>query len=531
MKTYELKNDRLAVKFTYDPLLVMVARSLSGRFWHHEERQWTCDATRSNATILEAKGFEAGPVAEKWMRPKPEQLQLPEPDLEIQGLKSELRGYQKQGVRFLNEHGGRALLADEMGLGKTIQALAWIQLNRKTSAPALVICPASLKENWRREVNTHTTLSCVVLAGKYPIHISGDFDVYIINYDVLPGWTDALAQQFKTVILDEGQYIKNRKSKRSKAALKIVKNVPHVISITGTPVVNRPIELFNALSMIRPSLFPSFWKFAERYCGASFDGYGWDFSGATNIKELHNLLVSSVMIRRLKKDVLKELPEKQRVVVPLPLSNESAYKEAEDNTRSWIRDNDRPASALLNGMSQIEALKQEAVSQKMDSVRSWLLDFMEDTDKKVIIFAHHLFVLDALQEICRPFGVVRVDGSVKDRMKIVDRFNNEDGVRVFLGQIQAAGVGINLTAADTVIFVEFEWAPSDHDQAEDRAHRFGQKKAVTAYYLVGQGTVDEDLLRGLDKKRKIISRTIDGTSVDDEDLVSYLLKNIKRRGL
>jgi SWI/SNF-related matrix-associated actin-dependent regulator 1 of chromatin subfamily A len=250
---------------------------------------------------------------------------------------TKLYPYQKTGVKMMEGFNGRALLADEMGLGKTIQALYYHKRNKKGTT--IVVCPASLKFNWAREAANHIKQSSMIVEGRKPPTRAGfkRNRFIIINYEVLSYWVDHL-KKFKPtlLILDECHYIKNRKAKRTRAVQALAKNIDEVIAISGTPLTNRPSELFPVLNLLRPDKFKSFMPYAHRYCDAKKNRWGWDFKGAKNLDELHEKLTSTMMIRRKKMDVLQDLPEKSRNVITIPISNRKEYDEAETDLIAWL---------------------------------------------------------------------------------------------------------------------------------------------------------------------------------------------------
>src|SRR5690606_28043131 len=248
----------------------------------------------------------------------------------------------------------------------------------------------------------------------------------------------------QVIIMDEAHYIKNNSAIRTKATKKLVKRILHVIALTGTPIENRPIEGFNIFQIIEPNLFPNFWTYVHRYCGAHHNGFGWDFSGATNKEELHQILTSTIMIRRRKADVLKDLPEKLYSFVPMELSNETEYRVAEEEFIQYIRFTKGKEAAekakKAEHLVKIEALKQLAVKGKMKQAINWIRDFIED-GSKLVVFAVHKEVIDQLMKEFKNVAV-KVDGStsIKERNKAVEMFQNNEDIKLFIGNIQAAGV-------------------------------------------------------------------------------------------
>lgn len=297
----------------------------------------------------------------------------------------------------------------------------------------------------------------------------------------------------------------------------LVEKIPHRLLLTGTPVLNRPVEAFTLLRALRPAEYDNFFGYAKRYCGAYNNGYGWNFNGASNQAELREKL-RDVMIRREKDQVLTDLPEKRRVTVDVELSNQKAYEKVSRTGRKELEDaiktgNKAGALVILNELRKL------AGEGKIEAAVEWL-ENMLDGGGSVIVFAHHKFVLDAIEGhlIELEIPTVRVDGDVPvaARQQAVDDFQ-AGRARVFLGTPGAAGVGLTLTKAQDVLFVEREWTPSEEEQAEDRAHRIGQTGSVTAWYLNAAGTVDEHFEALVSAKRRVIKNMMAGIDEETDD--------------
>jgi SWI/SNF-related matrix-associated actin-dependent regulator 1 of chromatin subfamily A len=403
--------------------------------------------------------------------------------------------FQLRGVRQLHRFGGRALLADEQGLGKTFQTYLYCSRHPEQK-PVVVVCPASLKFVWEREARRHFGWRAEVLSGTKPPGVSlalSTASLVVLNYDILWPWIPWLKNlKPKLVVLDECQYISGRHTKRTKGVEKLCEGVPHVLALSGTPLTNRPAELFPTLHLLRPDLFPSFYPYGHRYCGAKrnpFSG-GMDYKGSSNLEELHKILLENLMVRRRKVDVLKELPSKTRCVVPLELPDYGEYNRALEDFLGWLGE--------------------------------------RKCDRKLVIFAVHKEVISKLRKHFGK-GCVVVDGStsLKNRRAAVDAFQGSRGCRVFIGNIKAAGKGLTLTAASDVAFAELDWTPGAHLQAEDRAHRIGSKEAVFIHYLVAKGTIEEHLVELLQSKQGTLSAVLDGGSRgEDLDIFDRLTERL-----
>ena len=549
MKTVSLVGDLLHIKFPYDPELVALVRSLPDRRWNAAAKEWTAPADLTTAKQLGEWGFSLSKEVEEWRNQQLKSSSVS--DIDFFRLSPLLMGFQRDGIRFIEQHQGRALIGDEMGLGKTAQALSWLRLHPELR-PAVIICPASIKINWEREIrlwmDEQETVQ-ILFGTDIAQTLFGN--IIIVNYDILPndtiadpddpkhrieiprtGWHEYLSDiKPKVVICDEAHNCKSRSTRRTKAVKELCKGVPHILMLTGTPIVNRPAEAFNMLNIISPARFPSFFHYAKEFCGAFRSRWGWDFSGASNLDKLHEKL-QHIMVRRLKSEVLQDLPEKRRAIVPLEITNRKEYQRAEEDFVGWLHDKGEKiraeSASRAEALASIEGLKQLTISGKLDTCLDWIADFLE-AGEKLIVFATHKRTIEAVMQ---RFGdlAVKVDGSVtgEDRQLAVDRFQTDDSVRLFVGNIQAAGVGITLTAASNVAFLELGWSPGLHEQAEDRAHRIGQRDSVTIWYLIAQGTIEERICKLLDSKRKVLSRVLDGGEIENGGgIFETLLEEIK----
>lgn len=519
---------KITFPFNHDDLKHI--KSLAGRRFHNEgrEKYWTCPLSLETVESLRAWGFELDEQLQEFLTKSKVHVDKIE-QIEVPNLKKELFDFQKKGVAFIEAKNGRALIGDSMGLGKTAQALAWLQLHPE-KRPAIVIVPASLKLNWKKEAEMWMQEPKVqILSGTKPdIPITGE--IIIINYDIVKDWVEALRNiHAQVLILDEAHFVKSNRAQRTKAVKKLGKNIPHIIGLSGTPIVNRPIEMYNALKLINDTVVPSFWQYAQRYCGARHNGFGWDFSGATNTEELHERLTNTIMIRRKKEDVLKDLPPKIRSIVPIELSNRQEYSRAEADFITWVKERKGLDAAKkasnAEAFVKIEGLKQLSIKGKIKHAIDWISDHLS-VNGKLVVFASHRSTIDQVMEVFKD-QAVKIDGSVtkQDRQKAVDSFQSDPKVRLFVGNIKAAGVGITLTVASSVVFLELGWSPGEHDQAEDRIYRIGQDaQSINIYYLIAKDTIEKEIITLLDKKRKVLDQVLDGKNTESESLLSELLR-------
>ncbi len=443
-------------------------------------------------------------------------------DLNFSGL--ELYPFQKKGVEFIEQKKGRALVADEMGLGKTIQALSWIKIHPELK-PVVIVPPASLKLNWQKEIKKWIPDRDVrIVSGKQHLSLAGS-DIIIINYDILTAHQETLINlKPKVLIMDECHYIKNSRAQRTKAVRNIAKHIPHIIALSGTPITSKPIEFFSTLNVLRKDIWKSHWKYAQSYCNPTHNGFGWDFSGASNIERLHKELTSTVMIRRLKKDVLKELPDKVRTVIPLEINNRAEYDLAEHDLEKWAREFEGVKNISALAIVEIEKLKQITIKGKIKACIEWIENYIE-TGKLVVGCSHHSTV-DALMSHFKDVAV-KLDGrdSATKKQNAVESFQEDPEIKLFIGNLKAAGQGLTLTASDSTCTIELGWTPGEHDQFEDRVHRIGQEsESVNAYYLIADNTIENDIAQILDRKRKVLDAVLDGEETETESLLNELLE-------
>jgi len=536
VKLAELKNGTpvCRIEFPYNQEDLNRVRGLRERKYYPEGKYWTCPVDVPSLELLAGWGFKLDSNLQAILdRSKVSITDVKE--IKIPGLKGTLRPFQNIGVSFIDAKNGRCLIADQMGLGKTITALAYLQLHKELRT-AIIVVPASLKLNWLRETfNWIPNSQAEVLTGRTPYKTTGK--ILILNYDILEAWVPYLIKiKPKILIMDEVHCIKNGAAKRTKAAKKLGKVVEHIIGLSGTPVLNRPIEIYNAVSMIDPTVLGSYFVFTKRYCDAKKSIWGTNVQGASNVEELHRKLTSTVMLRRLKVNVAKDLPDKQTAFVPIELDNWAEYVYAERNFIKWVSETKGTAAAIrasnAETLGQINALKQLAVKGKMANVISWIEEFI-DSGEKLVLFCTHTATIDAIMTAF-PKISVRYDGGVNqsNRDKAVTSFQTDVRIKLFVGMLDAAGnpagVGLTLTAAWSTATIEYQYTPGVHDQADDRIHRIGQKNACTNYKLIAAGTIEEKIAALLDKKRQIVDGILDGKRTPAESLLMELIKSYQK---
>ena len=446
--------------------------------------------------------------------------------------------FQQEGVDLIDHFNGRALLADEMGLGKGVQTLFWLKRHPEIER-AIVVCPSSIKWNWQREAATHVGIRADVLETTKPPKrgFRHNTRLLIINYDILYAWMPYLLKYKPQLLIpDECHLAKNPRARRTRALTALCNETPNVIPLSGTPLTNRPAELWPTLHMIRPDLYPVFWPFGHRYCGAKRQPWSWEFKGATHLKELHTNLKSQMMIRRTKAEVLKDLPAQTSSVVRLPIERRRDYNEALHDLASWVKKHD---PKKLRGILRSEALTRAGyllrmvAELKMKYALEWADNYLEESEQKLVTFSVHRKTVARVHSHYRKSSVV-VDGSIRGnkRQSCFDQFNFDKKTRVFAGNLHAAGTGWSCKSSPTVAFFELGYVPGDHSQAMQRVH--GLNRGVVgvgsqAFFLVAYDTVEEDLCRLLLKKQKILDRVLDGKRTKQFDVFSEFLEVIRSK--
>jgi hypothetical protein len=447
------------------------------------------------------------------------------PPLEIEGvLGGELRPFQRAGVAYVLE-ARRAFLADEQGLGKTVQALAALEAD--DAYPAVVVCPASLKLNWRREIEhwlPHRSVTVVSGTGG----TAATAEITVINYEIVHAHRARLAlRRPAALVLDESHYIKNPRAKRTQAVRKLAESLaPDALrlALTGTPVMNHAEELIAQLRVIgRLEDFGSGARFARRFQGIGAE------------ERIHWHLRRRCFVRRLKADVLPQLPAKRQVVVPVALDNEREYRQAERDVIAWLREQPldlgeleaRVAAALrAERLAQLNVLKRLAARGKSGAALAWIDDFLA-SDERLVVFCGNREVQElTLERFPDALHLVGSD-SVEQREAAVRAFQEPDGPQLLVASTRVGGQGITLTRASNVAFLDLEWTPAMHDQAEDRLHRIGQHDAVTAWYLLAAETIDETMIELIARKRGIVGAVTDGRRDESEALVQSVVRELR----
>ncbi|XP_064958015.1 uncharacterized protein LOC135608880 isoform X3 [Musa acuminata AAA Group] len=464
----------IAAKFNYHPLLVDAFHKIPKASWHGKERLWmfppsSLDVAEEVLNAVAGVDVEVQKLDPLVRRALAAASAVPDLrdlyDRMPSYVESKLLPFQREGIRFMLQHGGRALLADEMGLGKTLQAIA-VAACIPDAWPVLVVTPSSLRLQWA---------------------------------SMIQQWLNISSADILIVIADESHFMKNAQAKRTNACLPVLQKAQYAILLSGTPALSRPIELFKQLEALYPGVYRNVHEYGNRYCKGGIFGL---YQGASNHEELHCLMKATVMIRRLKKDVLSQLPVKRRQQVFLDLKEKDMkqirilFRELEV-VKMNIQACDSPEkmeSLKFMQKNLINKIYNDSAEAKIPAVLDYLSTVIE-ADCKFLIFAHHQPMIDAIHQFLlkKKVGCIRIDGGTPSSMRqaLVNEFQEKIEIKAAVLSIKAGGVGLNLTAASTIFFAELTWTPGDIIQAEDRAHRIGQVSSVNIYYLLSNDTVDD----------------------------------------
>lgn len=536
------------VAFQYHPLLVACCKRIPTAHYIGDGKYWEVAITDAQYLRLMAQWAKAKNIVRqvRWMKddePVASYEPLPMPELTVpHNMLITPYDYQRQGIAYALQK-KRCIMGDECGLGKTAQAIG--TMTASGAFPALVICPASLKVNWQREFKRFGGVDAIILTDKnrnvwHNILRMKRFDgkpmaqVVITNYESLRKFFvsrqvrqerftmksiifDERIKLFRSVIIDESHKCKSSHTQQSKYVQGIAEGKEYVLELTGTPVVNNNEDLIQQLRIMgRLEDFGGYQRFVGRYCQGA--------NKSSNVKELNMRLRSLCFYRRQKKDVLMQLPDKTRNYLVTDISTKREYQAAEQDVIKYLRDyqnaDDDKVQRAIRGdiMVRMNILKQVSARGKIESACEIIHNTI-DGGQKLIVFC---FLKEVVAALKREFPqAVTVTGDDNDRQKqaSVDKFQQQEDCKLIILNYRSGGTGLTLTAASNVLFVEFPWTFADCCQAEDRAHRNGQKNAVTCTYLLGDGTIDE-YMYNLIQTKKNIANGVTGTDDDVQEKIS-----------
>ncbi len=458
-------------------------------------------------------------------------------------FRGKLLNFQKEGLDFLLKSSGNALLADEMGLGKTVQTLSYVATEKQTF-PVLVVAPLVTLQNWDREISkfvkkksrngriieNESSSSTIIRTGKLQELPITDF--YIINYELLYKRLPDLAKlNIKTIVCDEVHNLRSKTTQKYKAVKKLaaLPGVTYRIGLSGTPIYNRGSEIWPIVDILKPGLLGSFKEFCEYFCYVNEKGKAIVLENKR--ASLRNELQKHVMLRRKKSDVLKELKDKVRYKEVIDADTEY-YLEELDKIWTKLEEEQKDAETEFKKSASyqraIQSERQVAGIAKLPHVINFVKNIME-IEESVVVFCHHKVIHKLLHERLSEFSPVSIIGGQSDtvRQDQIDKFQKGES-KLMIAGLRAGNVGINLTRAKYVIFAELDWSPAIHRQAEDRLHRIGQKNTVFAYYLIGNGTLDDHVANILVDKSYEIDAIMDETvdTYENKDKAKLILAQI-----
>lgn len=517
-------------KFTYNPNIVNAIKADIPDYQYFGDRKlWACPY-KHRAKVAEFAlkynfVFHSKTIELLFgNKDKVEESYKTSADLVVPGFIIEPYPYQKAGIAFSVKN-KRALIADQMGLGKSMQALGAMTILE--GFPCLIVAPKSLLYNWRNEIRKFAGIDAAVYyKSKQDLRvILNHMKIVIVSYE---GMKSVLPYKhlFKGLIVDESHMIKSQQTQRYQHVFEFSIGKEFKFLLTGTPIMNRPLELIPQLKVLDFFSTPEKEKnFKSRYCGTKD-------KGAQNLEELNVNLRSKIMIRREKNDVLTDLPDFTRNYIDVDIDNMEEYKFAEQDFIRYLKEvkqfSDRKIRAAQGAeiLVRMGILKQIAAKGKMNAIKDFIETCFEE-DQKVILFAHHKDILGSYYNLINSNLLISGATKMEDRQVYVDRFQNDPNEKSICLSIRAASVGLNLTAAQIEVFAEFDWNPAIHDQAEARAHRIGVKDNVNAYYFRGKNTIDEDILFLINYKRDIIKKATGSNEEVNEN--STIIKDLLKK--
>jgi len=449
-------------------------------------------------------------------------------------FRGKLLNFQKEGLDFLLKSSGNALLADEMGLGKTVETLSYVATEKRTF-PVLIVAPLVTLTNWEREIKKflkkksrngriiESDSPSVILIRTGKSQEIPKADIYVINYELLLKRNEDLAKLgIKTIVCDEVHNLRSKTTQKYKAVKKLaaLPSVLYRIGLSGTPIYNRGSEIWPIIDIIKPGLLGSFKEFCEYFCYVNEKGKAIVLENKR--ASLRHELQKHVMLRRKKSDVLKELKDKVRYKEVIA-SDTDYYLEELDKIWKKLEEEQKDAETEFSKSASyqraIQSERQIAGVAKLPHVINFVKNIME-IEESVVVFCHHRVIHKLLHESLQEFSPVSIIGGQTDsfRQDQIDKFQNGES-KLMIAGLRAGNVGINLTRAKYVIFAELDWSPAIHRQAEDRLHRIGQKNTVFAYYLIGNGTLDDHVADIL------VDKSFEIDAIMDESADNYENKN------
>jgi SWI/SNF-related matrix-associated actin-dependent regulator 1 of chromatin subfamily A len=551
--------EKIMIEFPYKAEDINLIRTFDNRRYKSigQTKFWIADISLGNLQKLNEAGFEMDPQLKQILNSFfIDFSKISNKTVGDTFLDKKLRSFQKEAINLVSQLSGKGLIVLDTGCGKTPVAIGYMRLNPK-KLPVLIIVLASLKLKWKNELLTwQKNKNIEIIQGQTPWKTTGD--IVIANYDILhpryeheedvdgnkekyiienTGWIEELQRRnFQLGILDESTAIKNPKANRTKAVYTICKDIPSQIHLTGTPIEHAPIEIYPSIQLIQPMLFPYKRNFEIKFCNAHQTRFGWDNKGHSNTKLLHNILKSTLMYRKLKQEILTELPPKVTSVIPIEIDNRQEYEKAQSNFLQYLQDTYGKSIANKRSnaetISMINELKQLAVKGKLKYIGEWIKDMLEVNDK-IVVFIYHKFVTDYLLQQFKG-KALKIDGSISTNVRkdgstarddVKHRFEHDPRINLLIVNFEAGGIGLDMQFAHEVAHLELMWGFSAHNQATARVWRMLQKETVNEYYLIAVNTIEEDFIAELiDTKRTVSDQIIDGKETPEESLLQKLIE-------
>lgn len=549
MRYWYRDHDWWYIGFSYDPALVASVKKFAGAGYNPQNREWYIPFSLVTVNPLkkwlEENGFKEGmnyvPSRRVIDYEEPEEVitaeEVEQACKEI-GMKRIPRSYQCEGVAYMINH-GNCINGDDCGLGKTGQTIATLEL--MDAFPALVITPASVKYNWKKEWekwNPTRTVGVVGRKKKFDENVWQN-DVIIINYDILgergldkptAKFKELLKKRWASCVMDEIHFLKSEKALRTKMAKKIVKTVPHVWGLTGTLTQNKPADLIQPFTIIRrfEDIFGSTKEFKYRYCNAKMTVFGMDCSGFSNLEELHELLRMGGYIRRNKRDVLDELPPMVEQTIDVPISNTREYRKAENNLLEYLEKIDiNKVNSAVNAphLVMIQTLKQLSIEGKLPFITTYIKEWLEANEgEQLLVFGVHRI---PLQQLAEYFKAPLIQGGVSadKKQQIVNEFSN-GGHRLLFANIQSAGTGTDglQDNCSNLVYIELPDKSTELEQANARLERMGQRNSINITYLLSPDTIDADIKEMVADKGMITGLVNKGGNENELLTKKFLLK-------
>lgn len=552
MRYWYRDNDWWYIGFSYDPALVTSVKKFAGAGYNPQNREWYIPFSLVTVNPLkkwlEENGFKEGmnyvPSPNVIAYQEPPEVITPEEVAQACkeiGLKRVPRPYQCEGVAYMINH-GNCINGDGCGLGKTGQTIITIEL--MDAFPTLIITPASVKYNWKKEWekwNPNRKIGVIERKRKFDTEVWNN-DVVIINYDVLgernmekptAKFKELLRKYWASCAMDEIHFLKSEKALRTKMAKKIAKRIQHVWGLTGTLIQNKPSDLIQPFKIIRrfEDIFGADLDFKYRYCNAKQTPYGFDFSGFSNLEELHELLRMGGYIRRNKRDVLTELPPLVEQTVDTPITNAKEYRRAESDLIAYLEKIDlEKANNAVNAphLVMINTLKSLSVKGKLPFMQSYIKDWLEaNEDEQLVVFGVHR---EPLQELAKYFKAPIIQGGVSadKKQQIVNEFSQRKH-RLLFANIQSAGTGTDglQDNCSNLFYIELPDKSTDLEQTNSRLERMGQKNSINITYLLSPDTIDVEM-RETVKDKSLITGVVNRGQSENELLArKFLQKHLK----